>query len=127
MQLKNKTQEKPELIDLKMGYVVTEILGDQKVSGLMLRNVETNEISKIDVDGVFVAIGRSPQNELLDDKINLDAQGYIIADENMSTNIPGVYAAGDIVHKNLRQIATAISDGAIAGTQASIYTKRHRS
>ena len=75
---------------------------------------------------MFVAIGRCPQTELLDGKITLDAQGYIIADENMSTNISGVYAAGDIVHKNLRQIATAISDGAIAGTQASVYCKRNK-
>lgn len=126
-QLMAKKEERPDLIDFKLGFVVTEILGAEKITGLKLRDVATNKISTLDVDGVFVAIGRSPQTELLDDKIQLDAQGYILTDEYMSTNIEGVYAAGDIVHKNLRQIATAISDGAIAGTQASIFAKRHRS
>ena len=125
-QLYKKIEQSPELIDLKLCCVVSELVGDDKIKSIKIRNVDTNQTSQIDVDGVFVAVGRSPQTELLDGKINLDAQGYILTDENMATNISGVFAAGDIVHKNLRQIATAISDGAIAGTQASVYCKRHK-
>lgn len=119
-------KEATNKIDLKLNCVVTKILGEDKITGLEVRNTKTNEISKIDVDGVFVAIGRSPQNELLDGKIDMDAQGYILVDENMSTSIEGVFAAGDIVHKSLRQITTAVSDGAIAGTRASGYVKRQK-
>lgn len=125
-QMYAKIESTPGLIDLKLCKVVSEIIGEDKVQGVKIRDVNTNQTEEIMLDGVFVAIGRSPQTELLDGKINLDAQGYIITDENMATNISGVYAAGDIVHKNLRQIATAISDGAIAGTHASVYCKRHK-
>lgn len=123
--LLNKQQQSGN-IDLKMGFVVSALIGNEHIEKVELRNLATNENVVLDVDGVFVAIGRSPQTELLDGRITLDAQGYIITDENMATNISGVYAAGDIVHKNLRQIVTAISDGAIAGTQASIYAKKNR-
>lgn len=125
-QLYAKVKEFPDLIDLKLNCVVSELSGENKIQHIKIRNVDTNKSEAIDVDGVFVAIGRSPQTELLDGKIKLDAQGYIIVDENMATNISGVYAAGDIVHKTLRQIATAISDGAVAGTQASVYCKRNK-
>ena len=126
-ELYQKQQKNPDSIDLKLDCVVDEIIGQDKIESLKVRNIKTNQIEEVKTDGVFVAIGRSPQVELLDGKINIDAQGYIITDENMATNISGVYAAGDIVHKNLRQIATAINDGAIAGTHASVYVKRNRS
>ncbi len=124
--LLKKQSEYKELIDFKMGFVVSKLIGKERLEQIVLRNLNTNATETMDVDGIFIAIGRSPQTELLDGKITLDAQGYIITDENMATNLSGVYAAGDIVHKNLRQITTAISDGAIAGTQASIYAKKNK-
>ena len=126
-ELYKKQKENPDLIDFKLDCVVDEVLGQDKIEALRVRNIKTGNIEDVKTDGVFVAIGRSPQGELIEGHINVDAQGYIITDENMATNVSGVYAAGDIVHKNLRQIATAINDGAIAGTQASIYVKRNRS
>ena len=126
-ELYKKQKENPDLIDFKLDCVVDEVLGQDKIEALRVRNIKTGNIEDVKTDGVFVAIGRSPQVELIEGHINVDAQGYIITDENMATNVSGVYAAGDIVHKNLRQIATAINDGAIAGTQASIYVKRNRS
>lgn len=110
----------------QLNKVVVDVLGDTKVSGVSIRDVNTGEISTINCDGVFVAIGMNPQSEILDCCVELDAQGYIMVNDDMSTNIPGVFAAGDVTHKSLRQVATAVSDGAIAGTQASIYVKRNR-
>ena len=112
-------------ITAKLGYVVEEIKGQERVQSLVLRNVETQEREELDVDGVFVAIGRNPNTELLNDAITLD-NGYVVVDDTMKTNVAGVYAAGDIVKKNLRQIATAISDGAIAGTNASNFVKKFK-
>ena len=72
----------------------------------------------IEVSAIFVAIGQAPDTSLLQGKINLDNSGYIITDENMKTNIPGVFAAGDCRQKTLRQIVTATGDGAIASLSA---------
>ncbi len=110
-------------ITAKLGYVVEQIKGEQRVNAVVLRNLETSALEEIAVDGIFVAVGRNPNTELLDDKITLD-NGYIVVDENMQTNIAGVFASGDINRKKLRQIATAIADGAIAGTNASVYVKK---
>ena len=124
--LMKRKEEMGDKLELKLGFVVADILGEDKVNGIVIRNTQTNQQETIEVDGVFIAIGRSPQTELLDGKIVIDEKGYIIVDENMRTNIPGVFAAGDVVHKNLRQIATAISDGAIAGTEASAFAKGNK-
>ncbi|MDD2227526.1 MAG: FAD-dependent oxidoreductase, partial [Clostridia bacterium] len=74
-----------------------------------------------DVDGLFIAIGRKPDTEPLKGILSLDEMGYIITDENMNTNIAGVYAAGDVRHKTLRQIITACADGAIASVSVNNY------
>ena len=124
--LMKRKEEMGDKLELKLGFVVADILGEDKVNGIVIRNTQTNQQETIEVDGVFIAIGRSPQTELLDGKIVIDEKGYIMVDENMRTNIPGVFAAGDVVHKNLRQIATAISDGAIAGTEASAFAKGNK-
>lgn len=109
-----------------LNKVVIDVLGDNKVSGIKIRDVMSGQESEINCDGVFVAIGMNPGSDFLDGCVELDAQGYIIVNDDMSTNIPGVFGAGDVTHKSLRQVATAVSDGAIAGTQASIYVKRNR-
>ncbi len=112
-------------VELRLDCVTVDIEGVDKVESIVLRNVVSNETEKLDVNGVFVAIGRNPNTEMLDGVITLEG-GYIVVNEQMETNVSGVYAAGDITKKPLRQIATAISDGAIAGTNAAMYAKKSR-
>ncbi|KLO22319.1 MULTISPECIES: thioredoxin-disulfide reductase [unclassified Marinitoga] len=98
--------------------VVKEIKGDKKVNQLVLENRENGEVTNFDVDGVFVFVGLLPVTQLFKDKIKLDDYGYIIVDEHRETNVKGVFAAGDVIQKELRQIITAAADGAIAASFA---------
>ncbi len=98
--------------------VVQEIQGEDFVQQIELYNRKTEQISTLPVDGVFVYVGIIPNNQLVESRVELDEQGFILTDEEMHTNIPGVYAAGDIVHKVLRQVVTASSEGAIAAFSA---------
>lgn len=93
---------------------IIEILHDKRVNGVRIENVKDQSIRDIPVDGVFVAIGRVPDTEFFRGQIELDPQGYIIADETTRTSIPGVFAVGDVRTKPLRQIVTAAADGATA-------------
>lgn len=101
--------------------VLLEFITNERVCGIKLKNVVTDEVSKINCDGVFVSIGRKPATEFLKDKISLDQNGYIIADETAKTNIDGVYAVGDVRTKALRQVVTAVADGAMAVHFAEEY------
>lgn len=92
---------------------VKQILHDKKVTGVVVENLE-GQLTEIPCDGVFAAIGRVPDTELFKGQIELDGQGYIQADESTRTNLPGVFAVGDVRTKPLRQIVTAASDGAVA-------------
>lgn len=107
-------------VEIKYEVEVKEIIATDKVDGVKLNNGGI-----IKADAVFVAIGRDPNNELIQGQLTLD-NGYIVADEDMHTDIDGVFVAGDIRVKNLRQIATAVGDGAIAGTEASKYINERR-
>ncbi len=100
---------------------VIEFLSDEKVYGLKIKNALDGAESTVDVDGIFISIGRSPQTNLFEGILNLDSHGYIIADESTKTNIAGVFAAGDVRTKPVRQIATAVSDGATAAHFAEEY------
>ncbi|SES84223.1 thioredoxin-disulfide reductase [Anaerobranca gottschalkii] len=108
-------------IEFILNSVVKEIKGDTKVDGVIIENLVTGEKMDLEVDGVFIYIGNTPNTEFLQGQINLDEQGYIITNEEMETNVPGVYAAGDIRVKSLRQIVTAAADGAIAAVKAEKY------
>lgn len=110
-----------ESIEFIWNSNVTEFLFDEKIHGLKIKNAIDGAENIIDVDGVFISIGRSPQTSLFSGILNLDSQGYIIADENTKTNLPGVFAAGDVRTKPVRQIATAVSDGATAAHFAEEY------
>lgn len=110
-----------EKISLHWDSVVKEIKGGDLVESVVLENVKTGETSDLAVDGVFVLVGTNPNTKLVEGKIELDDLGYIITDDNMQTSIPGVYAAGDVRHKLLRQLVTAAADGAIAATAAEKY------
>lgn len=96
--------------------VLTELISDTKVVGAKVKNTNTGEIKIIDCDGVFIAIGRKPNTKFLGNAVELDQDGYIKADESTKTNVDGVFAAGDVRTKIIRQVATAVGDGAVAGT-----------
>ncbi|MBO5105663.1 MAG: thioredoxin-disulfide reductase [Clostridia bacterium] len=100
---------------------ITEILAEQRVHGAELQNLKTGEKSEILCDGIFVSIGRKPATDFLKGILNLDENGYIVADETTKTNIEGVFAVGDVRTKALRQIVTAVSDGATAVHFAEEY------
>ncbi len=101
--------------------VVEEILFDEKVRGVKIRNRKNNIERNIDCDGLFISIGRSPETQLVKGQVELDSHGYIIADESTKTNLPGVFAVGDVRTKSVRQIVTAVSDGANASHYAEEY------
>lgn len=100
---------------------VKEILHDKKVTGVVTEDIESGDTIKVACDGVFVAIGRIPNTDLFKGQLELDSGGYIAADETTKTNLPGVFAVGDVRTKPLRQIVTATADGAVASKFAEEY------
>lgn len=119
-QLKAETEKPQSSVELLLNSHVVKIEGEQNVSAIEVENCETKEVKKLQIDGLFIAIGRKPDTELLEG-VELDKNGYIITNEKMETNIPGVFAAGDVRQKQLRQIVTACSDGAIASVNTNEY------
>ncbi len=101
-----------ENIEFLWNNTLCDVVFDNKVTGAKIKSTVTDSITEIEVDGVFISIGRKPATEFLNGVINLDENGYIIADETTKTNIPGVFAVGDVRTKALRQVVTAVSDGA---------------
>ena len=101
--------------------VVEEILGDELVEKIIIKNIKSGELFEKKTDGVFFFVGTVPKTEFLADIVELDEQGYIITNDLMETNIAGVYAVGDAREKYLRQVITAASDGAIAAVAAEKY------
>ena len=110
-----------ENVEFHWNSAVTELLHGDKLTGVKLRNLQTGEEESIACDGLFVSIGRSPASRLFADQLALDGAGYIVAGESMEASIPGVFAVGDVRTKQLRQIVTAVSDGAIASHHAEMY------
>jgi len=103
-----------EKISILLDSVVEEIKGNDLVEGITVKNVKTGETSDIPVDGVFVFVGQKPNTEPFVGSLERDARDYLITDEDMRTNISGIFAAGDVRRKTLRQVVTATADGAIA-------------
>lgn len=101
--------------------VLDEIVGDELVEEVVIKNIKTGELSTKEVNGVFFFVGTVPKTEFLKGKVNLDERGYIITNELMETNVEGVYAVGDARVKYLRQVVTAAADGAIAAVAAEKY------
>lgn len=110
-----------ENVEFRWNSTVTELLHGGKLTGVRLKNVLTGEESTLDCDGVFISIGRKPVTGLVKGQLELDPGGYIIADETTRTSIPGVYAVGDVRAKPLRQVVTAVADGAVAVHMAEEY------
>lgn len=113
--------EKAENVIFHWNSVTEEILSDDKVTGLRIKNVQSGAEEVLAVEGVFISVGREPASQLFADQVELDASGYIIADESTRTNIPGVFAVGDVRVKALRQVITAAADGAVAAHMAEEY------
>lgn len=119
-------------IEVLYNTELQEVGGEEVLSFAKFKNNKTGEVFEYNVDeddgtfGVFVFIGYKPQTELLKGKVELNEQGYVLTDENMKTNLDGVYAAGDLRPKALRQVVTAVSDGAIAATSAEKYVAEQK-
>lgn len=110
-----------ENIEFVWNSETAAIEGNAQVEALRLRQTQTGEERRLDVDGVFIAVGIAPESELYAGQLELDEQGYIRADESGQTSVPGVFAAGDVRTKALRQILTAASDGANCVASAERY------
>ncbi|MGI6358274.1 MAG: thioredoxin-disulfide reductase [Bacillota bacterium] len=108
-------------IEIHWNTLVEEIVGESKVTELRLYNRQKEQHFTLSVAGVFIYIGLSPNNEAFLGQVETDQNGYIVADSELRTNLPGVFAAGDIRQKSLRQVATAVGDGALAGVSAQVY------
>ena len=93
---------------------------------LAIKNVKTGEQKLLNVDGVFIAVGLNPNSDYLKDVVNMDDKGYVVAGEDGITNVPGIFVAGDVRTKTLRQIVTAVSDGANAITSIQHYMISHK-
>ena len=113
MQLKN--------VEFRWNSVVTQLLHGDKLTGVRLKDLNTGEESLLSAEGLFVSIGRKPASELVEGQLKLDEAGYIMADETTATSLPGVYAVGDVRTKLLRQVVTAVADGAMAVHLAEEY------
>lgn len=109
---------KADNVEFRWNSAVSELLYDSKVTGVKVKDVRSGEESVLDCDGVFVSIGRAPSTELVKDQLILDSSGYVVADESTRTNLPGVFAVGDVRTKAVRQVVTAVADGAVAAHYA---------
>lgn len=110
-----------ENVEFAWNSVVEQLLYEDKVTGVQLKNVISGELSEVPCDGIFISVGRKPATALVADQLQLDAGGYIQADESTRTSIPGVYAVGDVRTKQVRQIVTAVADGAAAVHMAESF------
>ena len=104
--------------------VITDIRGKKTVEAVSVKNQKTGTLYEKKINGVFIFIGNNPNTGFVKDIVTLDQNGYIITDENMGTNQPGIFAAGDIRSKIVRQVATAVGDGALAGSSVQRYIER---
>ncbi len=112
---------KRENVEIITGATVDEILGDDIFTGIIIKNTESGDKTRLDLDGMFVAIGQVPENDRYADLVKLSDRGYIVSDESCTTDTEGLFVAGDCRTKAIRQIATACGDGAAAALAACRY------
>lgn len=115
---------KNQKIEFIWNSIVLEIQGENTVKSIVLKNLQTDKISELKIDGIFPYIGISPNTELFSGQLNQDKYGFIITDTTMATSVDGVYAIGDVRNTPLRQVVTAASDGAIGATYALRYIEQ---
>ena len=118
--LQNRAKENPKM-NFIWNSIVTEIKGKDAVQSIVIKDVTNAKESELPIDGVFVFVGHTPNTELFEDQIKLDEDGYIKVDHWMRTNIPGVFAAGEIADSHFRQVITSAGMGAAAGMQANHF------
>ena len=112
---------KTQNLEFRWNSTVSALLHEEEVTGVRLKDTVTGAEMELPCDAVFVSIGRKPATELVKDQLELDRSGYIVADESTRTSIPGVFAVGDVRTKPLRQVVTAVADGAVAVHMAEEY------
>ena len=115
-----KALQHPKM-DFVWNSVLAEVCGEEQVTGVKLKNLKTAEITDFPCDGVFFFVGMIPETKWLPEELEKDSRGWLHVNDRMETNVPGVFAAGDVRDKYLRQVSTAISDGAVAATAAERY------
>ncbi len=113
--------QQAENVEIRWNQTVQKLLFDTKLTGVQLKNTVTGEKTELALDGLFISVGRDPQTALFADQLALDGAGYVVAGEDTCTSIPGVFAAGDVRTKAVRQIVTAAGDGAVAAYYAEQY------
>lgn len=120
--LKKRAQEHPK-ISFLWNKVVDKVVGEKRLTGVLLKDLTTGEVEEVKVDGLFINIGHLPETDFLQGTVDLDEHGYIITDDRLRTNLPGVFAAGDarIVTSRYAQAVIAAGDGAIAAIEAEKY------
>jgi thioredoxin reductase (NADPH) len=118
--LQQRIQESDK-ISMMLSSVVEEIKGNGQVEAIMVKHVGSGAVTEVPIDGVFVFVGQKPNSEAFVGLLERDARDYLITDDEMRTNIPGIFAAGDIRRKSLRQVVTATADGAIAAVNVIKY------
>ncbi|MDF2510422.1 MAG: FAD-binding protein [Herbinix sp.] len=116
-----QTLKKKPNVEFVLNSNITKLLGDEVLEGVVVKDIKTDEEQTISISGLFIAIGQVPNNSIFAGLIELDQSGYIIGKEDCKTNAEGIFVAGDTRTKNVRQLATAASDGAIAGLAACEY------
>ena len=114
-----------EKINFIWDSVVKEIKGENRVESVVIENVKTNQVTEHAFGGVFIYVGLDPVSEFTKDLQIQDASGWIVTDDHMKTSVAGVFAVGDVRQKDLRQVTTAVGDGAIAGQEAYKYITEH--
>ena len=113
--------EKAENVEFLWENTISQLLFGEKLTGIKLQNVHTGAERELELDGLFVSVGMAPVTKLFREQLQLDENGFIVADESTKTSIPGVFAVGDVRTKEVRQIITAAADGAVASQQAQWY------
>lgn len=119
--LYHEALRKAENVEFRWNSVVTNLLHEDRLTGIRVKDVNSGDSSTIKCDGVFISVGRTPATALVRGQLELDEGGYVSAGETTKTSIPGVYAVGDVRTKPLRQVVTAVSDGAIAVHMAEAF------
>jgi len=112
-------------VEIIWNSIVTKLNGEEKLSGIQIKNVENDKIIELEMNGLFVAVGSSPSTDLVKGLVDLNKQGYIIADESCKTSVEGIFAIGDIRTKAVRQVLTAAADGAVSIYEAEKYLINH--
>ena len=119
--LTSKRALENEKIIMEWDSVLTEVQGEEEVKELLLENVKSGETRSLKADGVFIYVGITPLTDFVIDLVDLDESGYIITDKNMESSVPGLYSAGDVRSGSIRQVSSAVGDGATAAFNAYKY------